>query len=178
MLGRDVERREVVEVVLDVRALGDQETELAQDGRHFIQRPRNRMAPAGRLPARRQRDVRPLGGEPGFKGRVLQGGLAFAQRACQALLDRVQMLARGAPLVPRQGGHRAKHAVELALAAERPDADGFEFVRVRGGLHRGEQRLFKCVCLRKERAHRASPEPGPVAAGSWVSEPRGRLAPV
>ena len=178
MLGRDVERGEVVEVVLDVRALGNPETELAQNRRHFIERPRDRMAAAGRLPARRQRDVGPLGGKPGFQGRVLQGGLAFAQRAGQALLDRVQMLAGGAPLVSRQAGHRAEHAVELALAAERPDADGFKLVRVRGGLHRSEQRLFKSVCLRKERAHRASPEPGPVAAGSWVSEPRGRLAPV
>ena len=49
MRGRNVERLEVMEIVFDLRAIGDFETETQEQGLEPLQRARNRM-PAAEAP--------------------------------------------------------------------------------------------------------------------------------
>src|SRR3546814_3490149 len=64
MFRRDVEGGEVVEIVFDVRSLGDGEAHLAEDGDHLVRRLADRMDAALGLRPRRQGHVDRFGGEP------------------------------------------------------------------------------------------------------------------
>ena len=47
MFGREIQRREIVEIVLDVRAFRDGETHVGEDGNHLVHHLHGRMDRAG-----------------------------------------------------------------------------------------------------------------------------------
>ena len=61
--GREVERGEVVEVVLDVRTFGDGEAHVGEDRCEFLEHLHHGMQRADRLEARRQGEVFAFGFE-------------------------------------------------------------------------------------------------------------------
>ena len=85
MVLRHVERREVVEVVLDLRTVGDVEAERAEQRLDALQRARDRMQRSGVDAAPRQRDVERIGRElrrePRLGERLAPGGERGLERA-------------------------------------------------------------------------------------------------
>jgi hypothetical protein len=69
MLGRDVERLEIVPVVLDVRAFGDREAHVGEDRDDLLGDLRDRVDPSLRPLAGGQGDIGTLAGEPRLEGR-------------------------------------------------------------------------------------------------------------
>src|SRR5579863_3463386 len=63
MVRREIERLEVVEIVLDLRPRGDLETGAAEDLLHAKARQSDRMQSAALLASTRQRDIDTAGGE-------------------------------------------------------------------------------------------------------------------
>ena len=67
MIRRNVERGEVVEVVLDVRAFGNCEAHLGKDGDQLLDHLRDRVDTAFCFGSHRQRDIDALAREAGFE---------------------------------------------------------------------------------------------------------------
>ena len=104
MLGRDVERVEVVEVGLDVRPLGNREAHIGEDLGDLVGHLAHGVDAAlgKRSFAHRKRDVGVLGGElPGRRGfgELLPLGL---ERLADACLQAVDDLAVGLALILRK----------------------------------------------------------------------------
>jgi hypothetical protein len=93
MIRRHVERREVVEILFDLRAVGDIEADRAKDCFDALDRQGDRMQPAGAHTAPGQRDIDPLGGEPLLQQRLAQLRVAQAEQRFHLLLGLVQRLA-------------------------------------------------------------------------------------
>ena len=143
MLGRNVQRIEIVEVVLDVRAFGHGEAEVAENLHHLFPHLGDGMNGAGDLRPHRQRHVDLLGGEPRLKRDLLQLRLAARQGLRHLVLQHVE---GGARLLALLGAHGAQalHALgDRALLAERGDAHGFECCLVGCGVDLGKDRLFE-----------------------------------
>ena len=87
MLGRDVERIEVVEIVLDMRTLGDGEAHLAEDRHQLFHGLADRVDEADLTRARGQGDVDALLDEAPLEVHLLQLRLACFDRALQRDLD-------------------------------------------------------------------------------------------
>ena len=79
MLGREVQGREVVEVVFNVWAIGDGKAHLGKDGGHLIHHLHGRMDTAPTARRRRQGQVETLSSQLGIKGCGFQRGLALGQ---------------------------------------------------------------------------------------------------
>jgi hypothetical protein len=143
MLGRNVQRVEIVEVVLDMRSLGHGEAEIAEDLDHFLPDLRHRMHGARALWSHRQRDIDLLRGKPRLESGFLKCCLAHTKGFAHAVLQQVE---RGTGLAAFIGAHAAErlHALgDGALLAERRDAHGFDgrFVGCGGDLR--EDILFE-----------------------------------
>ena len=67
MLGRNIERGEIVEVVLDIGAERDREAHRSEDFGDLLDHLGDRMQGALRIRRGGQGDVHPLSGEPGFQ---------------------------------------------------------------------------------------------------------------
>ena len=81
MLGRDVERLEIVPVGLDVGPFGDRETHVGEDRDDLLGDLADRMdAPSGGGPARRQGDVEPSRSEARVERGRSQHGLRALER--------------------------------------------------------------------------------------------------
>ena len=79
MLGREVQRREIVEIVFDVRAIGDGKAHLGKNGGHLVHDLHGRMDAAPAARRRGQGQIQTLGGQLGIKGGGFQRGLALGQ---------------------------------------------------------------------------------------------------
>ena len=135
MLRRDVERGEIVEIVLDVRALRRREAHLAEDRDDLVDGLADRMDAALGSGPRRQGDVEPLGGEPARRARGLgQRRLARLDRRGDRVLDGVERWRR-----PRAAPRAARppsvlHQLgDLALLAQRLDARAVQRRQIGGG---------------------------------------------
>ena len=132
MLGRDVERGEIVEIVLDMRPLGDDEAHLAEDRDDLVDGLADRMDAARRRRASTGRvtSTRSAASRFGERGAAEPVGRAASMRRGDRVLQRVE---RGAGVAPLVGGQarrgRASAAVIAPLAAEQLDADLLERVR-------------------------------------------------
>jgi hypothetical protein len=112
VVGREVERAEVVPRVLGLGAHRDREAELAEDRADLLDHGRDRVHRAAPARARRHREVDPRRG-PG--GRALPR-LERVERVGDLGLERVERLAGGAPVL-RQ---RARAARPAARRGARP----------------------------------------------------------
>ena len=74
--GREVERGEVVEVVLDVRTFGDGKAHVGEDGGEFLEHLHHGMERADGLEARGQGEVFAFGFEARVQRRHFEFGLA------------------------------------------------------------------------------------------------------
>src|SRR6516164_5590222 len=90
MLGRNVERSEVVKIVLDMRAFGDAEAHLAEDRHQLVDRLADGMDAAFRLGTHRQGDVDALAGETRGKRRVLKTPCGMADGGLDLVLEAVE----------------------------------------------------------------------------------------
>ena len=118
VLGRDVERVEVVVLGLDLGALdhavahpGEDVDDLVLDDRERVERPRTG-------PAARERDVDRIGLEQRVLARGLEGGAPLGQRGAQRVAD----LVRAPPdLLAVVGRQRPQRALDLLEARPAPE---------------------------------------------------------
>ena len=122
MVGRDVQRLEVVPVVLDLRAFGDTEPEAREDldGLALDDRERVEAAQPRRAPG--QAHVEPVGLEQGVLGQALQGLALGGERRLQCLACLVGRLPhplavigleRAQPLLDRAERRASPHDLDL-----------------------------------------------------------------
>src|SRR4030095_12807569 len=93
MVLRHAERGEIVEVVLDLGAVGDREAERAEQRLDTFERPRDRMQVAAPGAAAGQRPVEGFGRERSFE---LRGGERIASRDERRLELLLRLVDRGA----------------------------------------------------------------------------------
>ena len=173
MLGRDVERGEIVEVGLDVGTLGDREAHIGEDLGDLVGDLAHGMdAPLGeRAFAHGERHVgalmRQLLGGRGARKFLPPRFERFADRCLQAVDD----LAVGLALIRRERTERLHQLGDAALLAERGDAHLFELVEI-GGFSDGVKQLgLETVELK--RAHGSGSEsarPGPLRGVSPAAQ--------
>ena len=102
VVGRDVEHLEVGQVVLDLRALEDDEPELAEDLGDLAHRFDARMEAAAADLAAGCRDVDGLGRQASGQGGAAQVGAALGEGRLDVTADRVRDRADARPVVRRQ----------------------------------------------------------------------------
>ena len=118
MVGRNVQRLEVMEIVLDLRPLGDREADPGEECLDARQGAAERMAAAGPLPPPWQRHVNRLARQPGIQRRRFQRRLACGDGGFQRLLSLVDGLAGVAPLFGRQAPQFLEALGERAFLAQ------------------------------------------------------------
>ena len=118
MLRRDVERGEVMEIVLDMRPFGNGEAHLAEDRDQLVDRLADRMDAAVVLGLHRQGDVDAFLRQPPIERRALVLLLGFAERGLDHALELVERGAARLALVGSERAERLEQAGELAVATE------------------------------------------------------------
>ncbi len=119
MIGRDIERLEVVPFILDLRPIGHRETEPPHDFLEFLDRLRERMEMAD--PRANAGDCRIEDRFGGHGGRLLQPLVRRGERGLNRLFDLVEPLAGGRLF----GGHL--RAQTLLRGSELPALSAKEF---------------------------------------------------
>ena len=139
MVGRKVERPEVVPLGLRLGPLGDGEPELAKDLLDLFDDERDRMFRAAPLPSRRQREILANAGGR----RAGDASRTFGERGVQSRARLVESLARGRLVFLGDGAQRFLQRLDAPLAvAEEGDARRFERVGVGGRRNRGDTVAF------------------------------------
>ena len=136
MLGRDVQRVEVIPVGFHLRAFGHGKAHVGEDGGQFFHHLRHRVDRAARAGAAGKRDIQPLFTQAGVKGGIGEASLFGAQRGVNLILQDVQHRAGSFALV---GVHLAKTGHQrgnLALLAKGGHAQLFQGSLVRDGGNR------------------------------------------
>ena len=119
MLGRDVQRVEVVPVGFDLRAFGHGKAHVGEDGGQFLHHLTDGVDRACGARAARQRHVQPFGAEAFVQRRIGKARAAGAQGGVDFVLQQVQARPGGLALVrvhATKGGHQGRN---LALLAKR-----------------------------------------------------------
>ena len=137
----NIQRREVVIIVLDFRSAAHPEPGCAKDIDNPPQRTGYRMQPAHRLAAARQRDVDPVG-EFCLDLHRLEPFPASSDLVNDGLLDAIDLATGGGPFFDRQLAETLEFGSNQALAAEVPDAHRIQLRQI---VRRsdGSLRLFK-----------------------------------
>jgi hypothetical protein len=119
MVQRGVERREVVEVFLDLRAVGDIEADRTEDRLDTLDRERQRMQAPGTATATGQRDVDRFLGEPRLQFGLGEFMLAGVHQRLDRLLGLVQLATGRRARLTRELSQRLHALGEIALAPEK-----------------------------------------------------------
>jgi hypothetical protein len=139
----EVQGREVVEVVLDVRALGHGEAHLGEDGDHLVHGLHGRMDAAATAMRGGQGQVQRLAGQARVEGGGFQRGLLVVQRRLHAIAQDVDRRAALLALVGAHGPQRLEQARDRAGLAQGGDAHGVEGGEIAGGGHLGQHVGFE-----------------------------------
>ena len=123
MVLRDVQKLEVVVVVLHLGALHDLVAHAHEDVDHLIESNVHRVQGTGAARRSRQGHVHGLGLQAGLLLALLQLGAALLQRVLQGLAHVVHQLAHLRALLGGQLAHAAQQSGQLALLAEDVDAN-------------------------------------------------------
>jgi len=138
---RDVERGEIVPVVLDLRACGDGEAHVRKDFRQFVHHLADRVDRPARRLGRGQRQVHGFGGKAGIQRGAFQRTLALCQGIGNPFTQGVDQRAGALPFF---GGHPAQcleQGRDRTLLAQKFDPQSLQRAQIlRGGDTR--QRLF------------------------------------
>ena len=140
---REVQRGEVVPVILDVRALCHAEAHVAEDRGDLLENLHNRVQRA--LPRQRrgrQRQVDLFAHQLGLKGFGLQRALAAAHGVFDPGLEGIEGRALLLALFWRHGAQRAHQAGNPAFLAELGDAHGVQRVQAGRRLDGGQRFLL------------------------------------
>ena len=126
----NVERGEIVPVVLDLRPRRDREAQIGEDFRQLVHHLTDRMHRAGQRRIGRQRHVDRLGREPRIKRRALQGSLARADCVGNRLAQRVDARTFRLTLLRSHLAERLEQRRHSALFAERLDTNCLDRIEV------------------------------------------------
>src|SRR6185312_14109133 len=143
VIGREVERLEVVEIVLDLRTRGDLEARAAKDLLHAQARQRDWMEPAALLAAARQRDVDAAGGELPLDIRPRQRLAPRLDGSPHPLLGLVDPLAGRRPLGGREAAQGFQLLGEGALLPEPAYPCLIEAGEVRARRHLAQSLVYE-----------------------------------
>ncbi len=143
MLGRNVERREIVEIILDMRAFGHGKAEIAENLHHLFPHLGDRMDRAARLGARRQGHVDFFRSEALLKLRFLQHGLARRNRFRHLVLQHIERRTRRLALLRPHGAESFHLLGDRALLAKRCHAHRFERCFIGSAGHLLQDILFE-----------------------------------
>ena len=113
MMRRNVQRAEIIPVILDIRAFLDREAHGAENRRDLLRRPADRVDRAGRLRARRLRNVDALGRQPASSA----AASSTARRAASASVIAFFRTFSSAPRVLRARGSIAPSCFNSAVTA-------------------------------------------------------------
>jgi hypothetical protein len=142
---RNVQSLEVVEVVLDLRTLGNLEAGTPEQRLDAQPRARERMQAAAPLAAPRQRDVDAATRKFALDRRALELGVPGRQGLLEALLDRVDRLPRLASLGDSEPADALQAQRQLALLAEELHAQFLERGERIARANLRERRGRECV---------------------------------
>ena len=150
MVGREVERVEVVVRRLDLAAVDDLVAESEEDVLHLAPDLGDQVQVAALLSLARQCDVHDLVGEPPVEVGALQLGLALGHRVLEALAQGVEDAAG------LRVANLAERLLQLALPAEVADAGLIEVGKGRSARNRASRLAFHGLGV-----HRRSVSSGP-----------------
>ena len=173
MLRRNIERAEIMEIVLDVRAVRDRETHVGEYGGEFLDHLADGMnAPhvLGALPDGLG-DVGPFGFEARLEGRLVEDCLAGRYGVADPVLESVQRRAHDLALIRAHGAKPAHQVADAALFPQRRDADRLQRLFVGRAGDAGEQFPFKMFEAGHDLPSRALP-PSPARKSCRGSGPR------
>jgi hypothetical protein len=154
VVGRDVQRFEVVPVELDLRPARDLVAEPREDAGDLLGRPGDGVAvPARDEPARRERHVDGRALQLRLELRLLEPAAGAVELLLDVRLDAVRDLADARAVLGGELAHAAQHRGELALLAEEADPQLLERLLV-GGARDGipgalRERLELCEQVRQ-----------------------------
>ena len=170
---RDIERGEIVPVVLDLRPGGDGEAHVGEDLGQFVHHLADRMDRAARRFGRRQREVDRFAGQLSLERGAFQSRLGAGQRLGHCLAKGVDLRARHLPFFGRHPAQRLQQARDRALLAEKFDPQSLQRAQIlRGGDAR--QRCFTGCCMVHGRCFHylvGAVEPAPLAKPRAGSKP-------
>ena len=126
MVLRDVERLEVVVVELDLGALGHREAHAGEHVHDLVVHPRQGMEAPGDDAAARERQIGPIGGQPGPPLEAVQDHPPALELRLDLGLGQVGLAPHHRPVGGRQAGQGAEQLGEGALLAEVLDPDLLE----------------------------------------------------
>ena len=142
---RDVERREVAEIVLDLRPLDDGETHVGKDRRQFVRHLADGMDVALRFRPGRQGHVDALGRQTGFQFRLIERRLAVLDGGGDLVLQRVEGRTGRLALLRAHAAQALHELGDSALLAQGVDAHSFQR-RLIVGFADGGDEFFLQVC--------------------------------
>ena len=165
MVFRNVERREVVEIVFDFRTRTDTETRLAKDLLDTHPGAGNGMPSARAETAARQGNIDGIGSQPLREFFGFQGLAPGIELPLHRLLCGVDRLSRGWPLLGRQLAEPLQELSQLAFLAQVFDANAVQRGEFTRRVDLGRSRVNELVqCLhgvgRNGRVRRAPDRPG------------------
>ena len=145
MAWREVERREVQPIRLDIGTLRDREPHIGEDRREFVHDLADRMhaTPRSRALAQRKSKVEPLGREPHLERRIGERTLALIQRGLSSVAQVVDERTFLAPLLGGHGTERLQQLRNRALLAERLDAHRLQRRLIGSSADRGQEIAFE-----------------------------------
>ena len=130
----NVERGEIVPVVLDLRTTRHGKTHVGEDFGQFVHNLADRVDRAAGKFRRGEREIDRLGGKARFEYGAFERGLALCQRCGDSLTRGVDFRAFALPLVRRHAAQRFEQRAYPSLLAEGGDADRLHRIgRGRGG---------------------------------------------
>jgi hypothetical protein len=133
MVPRDVQSVEIVILGFDLGAVQDGEPERDEELLELALDAGDRVQMAAARSGGWQREIEPFGVEAGAEGGVVEPGLAGVEGGFEALLGAVEQHARALAVLGREFAHLLAELGKSALAPERVDADGLQFLGGRGG---------------------------------------------
>src|SRR4249919_318633 len=144
MVRREVQRLEVVPVILDFRAIAQLEAEAAEDVGDALDRAADRMQAAAAGVEAGQRDVNGFRGEACIEHGIFQLDLALAQCRGEHVARLVDRLAGGLALFRRKRAELLELGGDAAALAQQGDAQRFDRI---GRFRRGDV----AQCLLRQR---------------------------
>ena len=127
---RDIERGEIVPVVLDLGAGGDRETEIGKDFGEFVHHLRDGVNTSLGRSRRRQGQIQFFGGQLRIQSRCFHRFLAGGQGIGDGLTGTVDLRTLFLPLFRRHFAQGFQQQRNLALLAERSQADRFQRIAI------------------------------------------------
>lgn len=136
---RNVERGEIMPVVLDFGAGGDREAQIREDLGEFVHHLADRVDRARCDAVNRQRHVHRFAGEARVERGLLQARFAGGQRLGDGFAQGMDARALFLALFGGELAERLEQAGDRALLAERLDAHRLQRIERGGGIDRGKQ---------------------------------------